>query len=111
MARLLRWAAGIVVVAVVTVAAIDYSYGQRREVWREVYRDAGYVWAYDAKSLRLFGPAEGCADMPYIEVWLSITNRQRGGFDRIRVHLAADTREYRFTDSVGYTPEGEVGEL
>lgn len=109
--RAARWLTAAVVVVAAAIAGIYLDYGQKREVWREVWRDSAYIWAYNARSVRVFGPAEGCGDKPYVEVWLNITNRERGNYDRIRTHLAANSREYRFTDSLGYDADGMLGEL
>jgi hypothetical protein len=75
---------------------------------REVYRDNRTVWSFSPASVVLKNEATGCD--PYYELWLKMTDRDRGYFDQTRVLLKKDSREFKFTDSIGYDPAGQVAE-
>jgi len=75
---------------------------------REVYRDDRTVWSFSPATVVLKNDATGCD--PYFELWLKMTDRDRGYYDQTRVLLKKDSREYKFTDSIGYDPAGRVAE-
>lgn len=76
--------------------------------FREVYRDDKTIWSFHPSSVVLKNEASGCD--PYYELRLKITDRDRGYYDQVRVLLKKDSREFKFTDSVGYDPAGQVAE-
>jgi len=76
--------------------------------YREAYRDNRTEWSFSPATVVLKNEAAGCE--PYLELWLKMTDLDRGYFDQTRVLLKKDSREYKFTDSIGYDPAGRVAE-
>ncbi|MDR3588377.1 MAG: hypothetical protein P4N41_01795 [Negativicutes bacterium] len=94
--------------ALATVALLAVLTVPADSGFREVYRDDRTVWSFSPVTVVLKNDAAGCD--PYYELWLKMTDRDRGYYDQTRVLLKKDNREYKFTDSIGYDPAGRVAE-
>ncbi|MDR3559834.1 MAG: hypothetical protein P4N59_00140 [Negativicutes bacterium] len=100
------WSAGLLGLFLsLTILALSTA---KDDDFREVYRDNQVIWSFSPVSVILKNEATGCD--PYYELQLKIVEQDRGYYDLIRVQVKKDAREYKFTDSIGYDPAGQVAE-